>query len=684
MSKSPDEDEVRPGGPWWGQDVSPVIATRVADAVDVIDADRLPPLTATDADTIASHLDARREGFTPTWTSRRPDDPGNALIAVYAAQHAQVAAVIDKLPTKARVEHLRAAGLVRRAPRPLSAMLIFEVSPAATTSVTVGEGFEVMGRDPAGVAVTFESDRTLYAVPATLAVVGRRAGGSVASQTIPTAEAPGKIYPFGLAPAPGFALYLALESPVAPSPQLAIGITLSPRDATPPAVSAGGLFPRPGAEPPRLVWELFDGRSFVAAEVIRDETNAFAQSGVIELRVPNSIRPGTPPGADEGPPMFWARCVLYAGEWPEPPAIGFIAINAVPAKSGRSVRDEVVETPITVDPAARRVLTLAENPVLDGTLAVTIDEGNERETWTPVDDLSGVREDERKFRFDPVAGTLTFGDGRNGRPLPEGFRHVRASYRVVSPAATVAAGAISTLVGSAPFLRSVTNPLAASGGDEAETLEAALLRGPRELRARNRAVAAADYEVLARRAPGADIRRARAIGGFHPRFPGARIPGVVGVFVIGAARVDGLPPIPTEPTLRAVTEYLATWAPRGAEVIAVAPTFHAVRVEASFEIARNVDVTQTIDAASRAINRWFDPVVGGDSGEGWPFGGTIEYDALVRFLLRELAGRVLAIPSLLLVVDGVRAKHCADIELPDDGLLWPAPHELGAVPRRLP
>jgi len=111
---------------------------------------------------------------------------------------------------------------------------------------------------------------------------------------------------------------------------------------------------------------------------------------------------------------------------------------------------------------------------------------------------------------------------------------------------------------------------------------------------------------------------------------------------------------------------------------------HAVRVEASFEIEPRADVTLAIHAASRALDTWFDPVVGGATGEGWPFGGAIVYDALIRFLLRSLAGTVSAVPRLLLVVDGVRSAHCADVAIPANHLLWPSAHELVPIPRRTP
>jgi predicted phage baseplate assembly protein len=668
-------------GPWWGKDVDPALATNAADAAEGL----LAPLTATDPDAIARELDRRRLGFTPSWTSRRSDDAGNALLSVYAEQHAVLAAAIDDLPTKARVEHLRAAGVMRRAPRPLGATLQFEVSASAAGGVLVGEGFEVLGRDDKGTLVPFETERDLFAVPAKLAVVGRRKGGSIASLTIPSVSAPGTIYPFGLAPSPGVALYLGLDAAVVPAPRIAIGFVVQGTRGGPAPVSAGGLFAQPGAEPPRVSWELFDQGSFVPVEVIRDETRSFTQSGVVELNVPSGWRTGTPPGADPGQPLYWIRSQLLDGAWSDPPVLTLVSLNIVPARSGRTVRDEIVETPITIDPAAQRILQLAERPVLEGTLDVRIDEGGAQLVpWSAVGDLSQAGPDQRVFRFDAAAGTLTFGDELtgNGRPLPEGFRHVRASYRVAVEAGAVAAGAITTLVGSAPFLTSVTNLDPAAGGAQVESLDAALLRGPREIRARGRAVAVADYELLACRAPAADIRRAHAVGGHHPRFPGRALPGVVGVFVVGAPRKDGAPPDPSEATLQGVSAFLSAWAPRGAEIIAVAPLFHSVRVEASIEIAARADVTEATLAVSRALDTWFDPVVGGARGEGWPFGGTIHYDALVRFVLRTLEGAVIAIPKLRLVVDSVRLRHCQDVAIASHDLLWPAPHELIPLPKR--
>ena len=88
------------------------------------------------------------------------------------------------------------------------------------------------------------------------------------------------------------------------------------------------------------------------------------------------------------------------------------------------------------------------------------------------------------------------------------------------------------------------------------------------MRAHGRAVAAADYEILALRATGAQVARANAVAAFHPAYPGTPIPGVVCVFVVPPERGSG-PPTPDAETLRAVSTYLTNGvAPAGVEVVA--------------------------------------------------------------------------------------------------------------------
>jgi predicted phage baseplate assembly protein len=241
-------------------------------------------------------------------------------------------------------------------------------------------------------------------------------------------------------------------------------------------------------------------------------------------------------------------------------------------------------------------------------------------------------------------------------------------------AGAVDAGAVSTLVNSAPFLNAVKNPLPASGGQDEETQERAVERGPQELRARGRAVTVADYALLAQRAPGALVARAHAVGGLHPSYPGTPLPGVVAVFVVPADGPDH-PLMPDQQTLAAVASYLAAAAaPAGVEVIVAAPRYHRVRVEAGIVIDARASAGQTVSRVLSELNRCLDPRTGGEDGSGWPFGGALVYTDLLRRMIR-IEG-VHAVHHLNLVVDGARVLACRDHAISPNGLLAAVGHEI--------
>jgi predicted phage baseplate assembly protein len=273
-----------------------------------------------------------------------------------------------------------------------------------------------------------------------------------------------------------------------------------------------------------------------------------------------------------------------------------------------------------------------------------------------------------------------FGDGVHGKAVPPGFRNVVAqSYQVGGGAAgAVAANKITNMVLSIPFVSGVTNPWPATGGEDAETQAEARLRGPSEIRSRGRAVAPADYEILALRVTGAQVSRAHAVSGFHPSFAGSAIPGVVCVFVVSNKRGPG-PPIPDEDTLRAVSEALSnTLSPAGVEIVAAAPAFHNIRIEATVVLKRSVNRGEAVRDVLAELNSYLDPIKGGDDGQGWPFGGTLFHSAFVRRLLSKVSS-VSAVPRLSFVVDGARRATCVDFPIPANSLVWPANHQVLAL-----
>ncbi len=199
----------------------------------------------------------------------------------------------------------------------------------------------------------------------------------------------------------------------------------------------------------------------------------------------------------------------------------------------RTIRDEILEP---IDNAASNRMQLKHKSVVPKRLVIEVEESilsddeeaeqSSVKQWREVDELASSGPTDQVFTLDSKTGMVTFGDGKHGAKVPPGFRNVRAvSYAVGSGAeSAVGRDEIKTLLNSAPFLTGVTNPLPANGGVSSENQLNAIRRGPETIRTLNRSVTVADYAVMATFASGADIRRAHAISGYHPQFPGQHIP----------------------------------------------------------------------------------------------------------------------------------------------------------------
>ncbi len=676
-------------GIWWGKEAAlEVLPPRPASPSS---ATQPPELTPASRGAVTSELLGRAASYTPEWRRRSASDAGIALACLFGEQVEPVLGRLNRLPDKALVEFLSMAGVEPLPARPAEALLEFQVADSAPQSVLIASGFQV-GASPAqgGDTVVFETQEAIYATPAQVAELHVKQGSRFQALDF-TGDAP--FFPFGQDAVPGRALFIGLTGKVVPGPVLSLGIRVAAPPGTPPPAGAGGLAPLPIPPPPTLRWDVLDGGSFEPVNVIADETAGLFRSGVVKLGLPRQWRVGRPDGIDAGPPLRWLRISIVNGKYNEPPALLFVKPNMVLAQATRTIRDEILE-PVAGSGGSR--WRLSQTPVLPGSLELTVDEGITDLTfgapgqvgpvgaqtqsasvpWRAVDDLVDYPPDARVYVLDPLTGEVSFGDNVHGKAAPAGFRQIHAvSYKVGGgQTGAVDADSISTLLSSAAFLNSARNPLPATGGTDQESQEQAKARGPQEIRARGRAVTVADYALLAKRAPGADIRRAYAVGGLHPVYPGKPIPGVVGLFVVPPDRGEG-PPTPDEGTLGAVAEFLSQQAaPTGVEVVVAAPVYQKVRVEVGLAIERTADMADTVRRVTAALDRYLNPLVGGDQGEGWPFGGTLRYPALLRRISN--VNGVHAVARLNLVLDGIRISSCRDVPIARYALLWPETHEI--------
>jgi len=641
-----------------------------------------PELVDATREAVRAAVRDRIPGYTPDWTNPDRQDAGVALVRLFGTQAEPVLGRVNRLPEKLLAEHLRTAG-VRRAPASAAAALLeFTVTPPDGASVLVPAGFQAAASRPAG-RVIYETDQNLFATPATIGAIGVQRGGSV--EPIPLGPAgPSRAFePFGRDPAPGNALWIGLTGTTSPFPSLSVGFVVAAVPPTPAA--SGGLVPLPLPPAPLLRWDVLDGGRFVPVEVELDETGGLRASGTVRLRVPRTWAPGNPPAARPGPPLRWLRLRIAHGVFtPLAPVLAGLRLNVVGATAARTILSEPLEPIQDPTTPVRRRMRLSQVPILAGTVVIEVDDDpgtdlfgtttGSASQWQEVPSLAGFGPDDPVFVVDYATGEVTFGDGVTGAAVPPGFRNVRAvRYRVGGgKEGAVPAGAVNSVVTALPFVTRVNNPFPATGGTDAEADADVMRRGVGELRARGRAVAPADYGLLATRAPGASIARAHGVPGLHPDFAGKPIPGVVGVLVVPpASDTDtGAPPEPSAATLRAVADFLTREvAPAGVTVVAAPVRYRRVAVEARVVLDPDQERAGVLTRAGDAVTTYLDPLRGGENGAGWPFGGAVRHTPLVRRLLA--VDGVLAVSGLSLAVDGLRLPPCTDLTIPPNTLVWP-------------
>ncbi|HEX3069825.1 MAG TPA: putative baseplate assembly protein [Thermoanaerobaculia bacterium] len=122
--------------------------------------------------------------------------------------------------------------------------------------------------------------------------------------------------------------------------------------------------------------------------------------------------------------------------------------------------------------------------------------------WSERSSLYGAATNERVYETvrDSEDNTyVQFGDGKTaGAPVPSGHDNVRAVYRKgIGVAANVAKNKLTLLMSRPLGLEGADNPIAASGGDDPESIEDARQNAPGTMRTLDRVVSLADYQDFA-------------------------------------------------------------------------------------------------------------------------------------------------------------------------------------------
>lgn len=295
-----------------------------------------------------------------------------------------------------------------------------------------------------------------------------------------------------------------------------------------------------------------------------------------------------------------------------------------------------------------QVRAFAAAPTHAESLALYILENGEWVNWTAVEDLDAARPADAQFVLDATLGEIRFGDGARGRALPPGALPLASYETTRAEAGNLPAGTIRSLPDTiqnrvlvddlaaiSSAIVSISNPQPASGGAAAETTDEASARLLATLDRPQRAVTLDDTRWLSFNTPGVRLARVAAIANVHPAYPCMKAPGIVTVIVL-----PGLPegrPQPSAGLLGAVRAYLAPRRVLGTRLIVTGPRYAEVSVRAQVQAGVGVSLTAVRDRIVAALDRFFDPLIGGPNGEGWPFGRDI-YRTEVLQVIDETPG----------------------------------------------
>lgn len=631
-------------------------------------------------DDIVAEARSRIPRYTPEWTDTNASDPGFTLVELFAWLTEMQLYRLGKVPALNYVKFLELIGLELTPARSATTEITFPVRPTFSgTTVVVPRLTQVASDKPDERGpIVFETDEALVALRATMNAV-QVFDGYAYDDVTQQNDAKTGLEPFSALAETDSALLLGFEDP-APFPS---GVELRLTFFAPDAGVEDGLqcfgdvMPQVSSD---VVWESFDGSEWHRLNVLEDETLALTRSGHVYIKsVPAGAITAAIVGAVDTP-RYWIRARLLRSGYDRAPRIVAVRSNTVRATQAQTARHEVLGGS---DGAPDQVFTVANTPVLHGTLRLEVDEGQGGARWTEVADFFASGLDDQHIVVNRTTGAVRFGDGASGRiPVANPARPtsgiIAREYRFGGgKRGNVRAGTLTTLLSSTPGIdgNAIGNPVAAFGGADEETIDAAKKRAARSLKAKDRAVTAEDFEVLALEA--AAIKRAKALPLHHPRFAGVQVPGAVTVIVV--PDVEGEAPMPSEGTLRTVCAHLDRRRLLTTELFVMPPVYREVRVSADIIVRDDADLAEVKLAVEDAITRYFHPLSGGEDssltaeGSGWPFGGDIYY-ALVMH--RLMVPGVMRVAELGIALDGELAPPCCDVAIEAGALLENGAHEI--------
>jgi predicted phage baseplate assembly protein len=634
--------------------------------------------------------------YCPEWTDHNLSDPGITLIELFAWMIDLLLYRLNKVPDKNYVKFLDLIGVKLLPPAPAKAEITFRLSAPQPEPVVIPKGTEVATvRTETEEAITFSTEEDLRVEVPTLAHILITRDNITFVDYSHDLEAGTPLDVFKQVPEMDNAFYMGYRE------TLGGNILVMTLDCD----EKRGI----GVDPddPPLVWEYWDGavscwspleqKAESIAWLEQDGTRALNKRGDLILHLPHSFI------ASEVDlrRAYWIRCRVTEPRPGQPtyeasPRIMSIESSimggTIPASHTAAV---VAEALGRSNGTAGQSFRLANVPVLPRRRGETVEveqEDGGYEQWQEVTDFSESGPEDKHFVLDSAEGEIRFGpavrqpsgETRQFGKVPPVDRAIRFStYRYGGGSeGNVGRGTISVLKSSIPYVASVTNRRAASGGVDAESVDNAKLRGSQALRTRNRAVTAEDFEFLAREAS-PSVARAKCL---QPReaLTGDRLPpGVVHLALVPAFSVTDDMVSPDQLELsrelqEQVRSYLNERRLLTTTIVIADAEYQWVLVEAKIRVKPRFDAHQVRHDVERRLYHFMNPLCGGSEGNGWPFGRDL-FVPEIYSCIQSVDGVAYSEEIQLFPVNplnGERGEATERVRVPPAGLICSYRHEI--------
>lgn len=620
----------------------------------------------------------------PEWTDHNVSDPGVTLIETFAFMVDQLLYRLNRVPDRNYLKFLDLIGLRPFPPTAATTDVTFWLSAPRDTVVPVPAGTQLATvRSEDQEPVTFATTADIAIVPTRLERVVVQPEG--AEPVDRTDELTGEqwVACFAERPTPGDTILFGLSDP---APSCAVMLVLD-------CIVAGrGVDPR---DPP-IAWEAWTETGWRGCEVERDTTGALNRAGEVVLHLPAGHTASVIARRRAG----WLRCRLTQAAPDQPfysaspqmrAATAATVGGSGPAVHAELVTDEVLGLSEGV-PGQRFTVQRAPIVVGDEPLEIQVAGGDGWTRWREVSTFADSGPDDAHVQVDRGGGEIAFGpavrqsDGtvRQYGAVPPKAAPIRITgYRTGGGRrGNVSRNSLAVLRDPVPFVSTVTNRTAATGGVDGESVADAAARGPLLLRTRERAVTAEDYEQLAREAAPEAVRvrcvSARADSAAVRILVVPAVPDVDPAAGDAGRFADLQPPAEM---LERIRGYLDERRCVGAQVLVEPPYYQGLTVVARIRARPRTTPEAVRERAVRALYGYLDPVGGGPDGTGWPFGRPIQSGELFA-VLQQLSGVDIVEDVRLFAADpltGERGAPVQRVDLSANGLVFSYGHQVRVV-----